>query len=460
MNDLLTMLKTDFYTNQNAIIEEFKQYLSIPSISSNPEHKPDVLACANWVKKYLVDIPLVVETWETKQHPVIFAHDLSAGPDKPTVLIYNHYDVQPVDPLDLWTTPPFEPRIEGNQVFARGAQDNKGQCFYVFHAIKTLRQKFGKLPVNLKLIIEGDEEVGSAGLGAILIDKAKELAADYLFIVDVGIKNAQSPSVTLGLRGLVALEVTCTGTTTDLHSGSHGGLAYNPNHALVEILSKLRDPSGRITVPGFYDAITPLTEAQKQSFDFQFNSAEYKKEFGVDATGGEKNLLPLERNWLRPTLEINGIGGGFQGVGMKTVIPAIASAKISCRLVANQDPQTIAKSVASFLEKQSPPGIKVSTHIHEGGGPAISTTPDSTGVNAVAQAFTEVFDKPCSYILEGASIPIVASLQKVSGSEVVLLGLGLPTDCIHAPNEHFGLDRLRQGYLIIARSLEILGTQT
>lgn len=457
---LLDQLREHYETHRDSIIADFKTFLGFSSISADPEQKKQMHACADWLKGYLTDIPLTVALWETSHHPVLYAHDLSAGPDKPTILIYNHYDVQPVDPLELWQSPPFAPSIQGDEIFARGAQDNKGQCFYVIQAIKALKKRFGRLPVNLKLIIEGDEEIGSPSLPALLKEKAKDLQADYLYIVDVGIKNAQSPSVTLGLRGITALDVTCRGSKTDLHSGCHGGIAYNPIHALVEILAKLRDPSGHINVPGFYDHIPHFSSEQRKALSFDFDEPEYIKEFDCHPTGGEKSLPPLERNWLRPTIEINGINGGFTGTGVKTVIPAVASAKLSCRLVPGQDPQETAQKVAAFLEQQAPHGITVTTHLHPGGGKAIMTDPHSKAAKAVAQAFTEVFQSPCSYILEGASIPIVATLQEVCQGKVVLLGLGLPGDCIHAPNEHFGLDRLQQGFLIIARSLELLGEST
>ncbi len=459
-SELLDQLRDYYETNQESIVNDLKTFLRFESVSAEPDRKDQVQACAEWLRSYLTNIPLTVELWKTDFHPVLYAHDLTAGPDKPTLLIYNHYDVQPVDPVDLWDSPPFVPTIKENEIYARGAQDNKGQCFYVIQAIKALKKCFGHLPVNLKLIIEGDEETGSPSLPPLLKQKAEELKADYLFIVDVGIKNATSPSVTVGLRGIVALEVTCKGSETDLHSGCHGGLAYNPIHALVEILAKLRNDKGIINVPGFYDNIKECSAEQKNAFSFDFDEQEYIREFGCQPTGGERSLPPLERNWLRPTVEVNGITGGFSGPGVKTVIPAIASAKLSCRLVCGQDPQATAKKVAEYLEKQAPPGITVTTHIHPGGGKAIMTDPYSKAAKAVAQAFTEVFQSPCKYILEGASIPIVADLQELCNGKVVLLGLGLPGDRIHAPNEHFGLDRLQQGFLIIARSLELLGGST
>ncbi len=456
---LLDALKEYYDTNSKEILEDYKTFLSFSSIGADPTQEEQVLACADWVEGFLKESGFQVDVWETSEHPVIFGQDLSAGPDKPTLLLYNHYDVQPVDPLDLWDNPPFEPTVKDGAIYARGAQDNKGQCFYVLQALKTVKRHLGRFPLNIKIIVEGDEETGSTGLAGILSQHANQLKADYFFVVDVGIPDAQTPSVTIGVRGVGALEVTCRGSDTDLHSGSHGGLAYNPIHALVEILSKLRDPSGKITVPGFYDGIEPLSPKQREALSFDFDAVKYEKESGgAKPTGGEQGIHPLERNWLRPTLEINGITGGFSGVGVKTVIPAVASAKISCRVAADQDPEKVIQAVASYLKLLEPPGITVTTHLFSGYGKAVITDPHSKAAQAAAQAFTEVFGKPCRFILEGASIPISASLQQVCGGQLVLIGLGLAGDRIHAPNEHFGLDRLQQGYLIIARIIEILGT--
>ncbi len=455
--EVIDTLREEYRGSAAKDIKDFFAFLRIASIGAESEMDAKVRECASWVKGYLESIPMDVEVWETPQHPALFASDLSAGPDKPTVLIYNHYDVQPVDPLELWDSLPFEPEIRGGQVYARGAQDNKGQCFYVLRAIKALKQRFGSLPVNVKMLIEGDEETGSAGLASILEAHKDDLAADHLFVVDVGIREENAPSVTLGLRGVVAMDVECHGSSTDLHSGCHGGLAYNPIHALAEILAKLRDSDGRIAVPGFYDDVVEWTDEQKSLYDFNFDEEQYRKEFGAEATGGERSLPPCERNWLRPSLEICGISGGYAGTGFKTVIAAVASAKVSCRVVPNQDPQVTMGKVAQFLKDSAPPGIEVKTHIHEGCGRAVVTDPDSAGVRAVAEAFSIVFDKPCSFIMEGASIPIVEQLQKVSQANVVLMGLGLSSDRIHAPNEHFGLDRLERGYLVIGQALTLLG---
>lgn len=437
-------------------LKDFFTFLKFQSISSEPDFKQEMIHCAHWVIDYLKKIRFQTELWETSGHPVIFASNMEAGPDKPTLLIYNHYDVQPVDPLNEWTTPPFEPTIRDGQIYARGAQDNKGQCFYTLHALKSLLEKHHSFPINIKLCIEGEEECGSLGLSEMLKIKQKELKADYLAIVDLGIPAPDVPSVTLGIRGIVSMDLEVFGSKTDMHSGSNGGLLYNPIHALTELLAKLRDPSGKIAVPGFYDDILPLSDKERSQISWDFDPQKYQATFGVLPTGGESRLPPLERNWTRPTLEINGISGGYSGSGFKTVIPAKASAKISCRVVPNQDPQKIGALVASFLEKNAPAGIHVKATVHPGGGKAVRSNPNSKVVQAFAQAFSEIFNKPCRFIFEGASIPIVTELALASQSEVVLVGLGLPDDQIHAPNEHFGLDRLEKGSAIMMRVAELL----
>jgi acetylornithine deacetylase/succinyl-diaminopimelate desuccinylase-like protein len=455
MSDL-EKLKNYFETNKDKALQDYYAFLEFQSISSEAAYKDQVLACAEWVVNYLKNLHFDVELWPTTGHPVIFASNMQAGPDQPTLLIYNHYDVQPVDPLPLWNSPPFEPKFREGQVFARGAQDNKGQCFYVLLALKSVMHLYGKLPINVKLCIEGEEECGSAGLSHILKNKQQELQADYLAVVDLGMRHPDQPAITLGIRGLVTMDVEITGTKTDLHSGSHGGIAFNPLHALVEVLAATRDRNGKVVIPGFYDDILPMHDTEKTRISWNFDPAAYAAEFGAKPTGGERDKPPLERNWVRPTLEINGISGGYTGSGFKTVIPAKASAKVSCRLVPGQDPHKIGHLVAGFLEAQAPEGTEAVVSVHEGGGKAVRANMNSPAVIAFAQAYSEVFNKPCEFVYEGASIPIVTELAKTSHSEVVLVGMGLLSDCIHAPNEHFGVDRLEKGFLSIARVLQLL----
>lgn len=436
-------------------LPDFFEFLSIPSISSEPAFKEEVRRCALYVQKRLGNLGLHTELWETEGHPIVFAaseHD----PKKPTLLIYNHYDVQPVDPLELWETPPFNPTVRDGQVYARGAQDNKGQCFYVMEALRHIVERDGKLPFNLKLCIEGEEECGSQSLHKILDRKKKELKADVLAIVDLGIPHLNAPTITLGTRGIITMDVEVTNANKDLHSGSHGGLAYNPIHALVKILSEARDENGKITIPGFYDNVETFSEQERKPMRFIFDEEQYFKDFGIKATGGEIAFPPIERNWLRPTLEINGITGGYAGDGFKTVIPSKASAKVSCRLVPHQDPQQVAHLVKEYFESKAPPGTVVNVHLHGEGGEAARASLQSKGVQAFANAFSEVFNQPCQFIFEGASIPIVPKLAAASGAEPVLLGLGLMTDCIHSPNEHFGIDRLEKGAQIMVKAIDSL----
>lgn len=449
----------EFYRkHEKEILNDYFEFLKFKSISSEPEFKEDTLNCAKWLKTYLTSIGFTAELWSSQGHPVVYAHHLKAGSSKPTLLIYNHYDVQPVDPLYEWKSPPFEPTIRGNQVYARGAQDNKGQCFYTLLALKYLLSKQNDLPLNIKLCIEGEEECGSTALSKLLNEKKTELKADYLAVIDMGIRGPDSPSISLGIRGIITMDVELEGSPCDMHSGSNGGLAYNPNHALVEILASLRDATGKITIPEFYEDIIPFSEEDKKKVSWTFDAEEYEKIVGAVPSGGEKNLQPLERNWIRPTLEINGISGGYQGAGFKTVIPAKASAKISCRLVPGQDPQKIGRLVADFIEKSAPKGIKAKVNVHSGGGCAVRSNPSSKVVQAFAKAFAEVFNTKVDFVLEGASIPIITELAKVSESEVALVGLALQDDMIHAPNEHFGLDRIQKGFTIVVKAIENLSS--
>jgi len=452
----LSSLKSYFNTHREFILEDYFTFLKFKSISTEKEFESDLIACAHWLKDNVANIGFKTQLWETSGHPTIYAENLNAGPEKPTILIYNHYDVQPVDPIDLWDTPPFEPTFKDNKIYARGAQDNKGQCMYVFQALKAMMKLNGTLPINIKWVIEGEEEAGSKGLSSILKDKREQLKADYLAIADLGIPSNTTPSVTLGVRGIITMDVEATGSNTDLHSGTHGGRAYNPIHALVEVLSKLRDSNGKILVPGFYDSVAPLTENDRDHISFEFDEEHYSKTFGIPATGGEKNFAPLERSTIRPTVEINGINGGYSGDGFKTVIPAKASAKVSCRMVPHQDPMTIGKSIALYLESLAPEGIAINVKIHSGMGGAVRANPSSKVVQAYSKAYTQVFGTPCTFSFEGGSIPIITELSNACGGEIVLMGMGLDDDQIHAPNERFGLDRFERGFQVTILALEAL----
>lgn len=447
-----------FKDQEKALEEQFFEFLRYPSISADVAFRPELKACSQWVENFVKEAGFTVTTWNADDAPVLFAQNMQAGPEHPTILIYNHYDVQPVDPIDLWESKPFSPTRKGNSIVARGAQDNKGQCFYVLSSLRALYQKFGKFPLNIKLIIEGEEESGSKSLPKIIQEKKQELKADYLLVVDVGMRNATTPAITLGTRGMACFTVDVTSSNSDLHSGVHGGMVYNPLHALVEILASLRDNNGRIAIPGFYEAVLAPSSDEMQYISLAFDTQEFAEEFGCLPTGGEKGFSPLERGWLRPTLEINGITGGYGGPGSKTVIPAKAVAKLSCRLVPDQDPRIIAERIKLFIESKAAPGYKVSCQVHEGMGKPVRTSPNSPVVKALTEACEKVYHKKAEYIYEGASIPIISELAQAADAEVAFFGLGLASDKIHAPNENFSWDRIENGFVIMCDALTTLGS--
>jgi acetylornithine deacetylase/succinyl-diaminopimelate desuccinylase-like protein len=444
-----------FLASEQEIKHTYFEFLRQKTLSADPLFRKNLQASAQWLEGYLKESGFLVDLWNKDDAPVIMASYCKAGKSAPTLLIYNHYDVQPVDPIDLWQSDPFEPVQKGNDIFARGAQDNKGQCLYVLSALKALIKKEGSLPINVKLCIEGEEESGSASLSSLLKDpeKQKALQADFLLVADVGMKNAETPAITLGTRGLIAFTVEVEGSSTDLHSGVTGGIVYNPLHALVEILASLREPSGKIAIPGFYEEMKTTLAEELSLISLDFDKEEFKRDFGAEATGGEKSFSPLERAWLRPTLEINGITGGYGGPGTKTVIPAKAQAKLSCRLVPDQDPKKIGSLVKHYIEAISPHGVNVICHVHDGMGKPIRTSPQSHLVKALSLACKKFFQKSPKFIYEGASIPVIAELTLASCAEVAFFGLGLATDKIHAPNEHFGWDRIKKGFCIICDTL-------
>ena len=444
-----------FEQEKENILRDYFTFLRFATISADPAYAPEMLKCADWLQQYLSDMGLNVELWPSEKGPVVFASDLRAGPDKETLLLYCHYDVQPVDPLEEWTSPPFEPTLREGKVYARGASDNKGQCFYTITALKAFLKTFGQFPLNIKFMIEGAEESGSAGLPALIEEKKALLKADYLLIVDSGLSHPTTPAVTLGARGLVTLQATVKEGHFDLHSGFAGGLAYNPNRALVEMLAKLYDAQGRVAIPGFYDAVVEISPQEKQELSFDFDEEAFHKLFGFKPTGMERGVSPAEANTLRPTIEINGIWGGYIKAGFKTVIPAEACAKISCRLVPNQTPEKIAELVTDFLIQNTPPGLHTEVEIFSGNGRGFRTPAHSHIAKLMATSYSQVFEKPAQKILIGGTIPISIELSQAAQAEMVLVGVGLADDRIHAPNEHFGLDRFEKGFLTICRAIEL-----
>jgi acetylornithine deacetylase/succinyl-diaminopimelate desuccinylase-like protein len=437
------------------IREELFAFYRFKTISADPSMRPELDRCAEWLRKKFESLGCSAELISTFGPPLVYAEDLSAGPNAPTLLIYGHYDVQPVDPIELWNSDPFEPVEKDGIVTARGAQDDKGQIFYAITALAALRAS-GSLKVNLKYCIEGEEEFGSDAFSKALPSLKKKLRADYLLVVDFGIPNAHTGSINLGARGISTLEIILRGSKGDLHSGTFGGIAYNPNRALAELIAKCWDETGRIRIPGFYDGVTSVSPKEEKLFSDEFEGASYRDE-GIEALAFEKGYTLLQSNWFRPTLEINGMAGGYAGPGFKTVIPAEARAKISARLVPNQDPEKIAHLIGDFFRKNAPKGMQVRMEFHHGGKPYRASA-DSKLAVAVSKAYEELFQKPCLKTLSGASIPIISDLMHTCGASVVGMGFGLASDGIHAPNEHFGLDRFKKGIWTVARSIELLGS--
>ncbi len=450
-----------FDQNKQLLETEFAHLLHFKTISADSSSLEACRACASWIKEKLSKIGFQTSLWGDSFPPTVFGHfdtgkDESGSP-KPTLLIYNHYDVQPVDPIEKWNSDPFTAKFEGDKIIARGAQDNKGQLFYVLTALEATYKQHGTYPCSIKILVEGEEESGSAHLPNILNEHSKELQADYAMIIDLGMQTPTAPAITLGTRGLLALTLEVTGTHEDLHSGCHGGLAYNPLHALVNMLSQARTEHGSIAIPGFYDGIEQPSQSLLDLLSWSFSSHDYEKCYGTPPTGGEVGYLPLERNWLRPTLEINGIVGGYGGSGSKTVIPSSAVAKITCRLVPGQNSKIISERIKCFFESITPKGITTKVTLHEGSGAAVRANPNSPCIRILSQSMQEVYNRTPDFHLEGASIPIVPKLKEASNADIIMWGLGLQTDKIHAPNEEFDFDRIRKGYLIVCRILDLLG---
>ena len=452
----LSFCKEFFASHRPAIEHTYLEFLKFPSVSADPAALPHIQACARWLADQFEQRGCTTELWDETGHPVVFASIRSSRPDAPIVLIYHHYDVQPVDPLSEWVSDPFQARIEGQTVYARGAQDNKGQCLFSLYALEALTQA-GELPCHLKFVIEGEEEKGSASLMALLPKKRKELAADYAMAIDAGMPRMDTPAITLGTRGLVSFTMTVSGMKQDFHSGLMGGLVYNPLHALAALLASLRNPDGSIAVPGFYDRVRTPSPEMLQRLALTFDEQEFERECGQPATGGEIRYPPLVRCWLRPTLEINGIHGGYGGAGCKTVIPKEAIAKISCRLVPDQDPQAIARLVESFLLAHAPRGVRIDIVIDEGMAQATRASDTTPGFLALERAMRAVWDKSPERVFVGGSIPVVASLGEVSGAEVITWGVGLPSDLVHAPNEHFDFIRLELGLCTLCLAVAEMG---
>ncbi len=449
MMSQLAKLDAYFQEHRDQHLTELNEFLRIPSISSLSEHKQDMQVAASWLAAAMKRIQLEnISIEETGGHPVVYADWLHA-PGKPTILFYGHYDVQPVDPVELWESPPFEPTIRDNKLFARGASDDKGQVFMHLKALEALFALDGTLPVNVKFIIEGEEEIGSPNLTSYIKDNKEKLAADCIVISDTSLYAPGQPAVCYGLRGLAGIQIDVRGAKGDLHSGLYGGGVQNAIHALIEVFASFRDEHGTIQVEGFYDNVVPLTEEERQAYrDLNFDEAAIKEEVGVTELFGEKGYSYLEQTWARPTLEINGIFGGFSGEGIKTVLPAEAGAKITCRLVPHQDPDEIVAKLKAHVEKHKPTGVQITISEFDKGAPYI-TPFDHPVIQAAGHAYEKVYGVPTAYTRGGGSIPIVASFDQILQLPVVLMGFGLTSENFHAPNEHFHLENFDKGLRVL-----------
>jgi len=434
-------------SNKENYVDELKDFLKIPSISTLAENKKDMSTAAEFVSKKMKTAGLEnVNIIQTKGHPLVYADWLHA-PGKPTVLVYGHYDVQPVDPIDLWDSPPFEPTIKDGKIFARGATDDKGQMYMHIKSVEAFFKTTGALPLNIKFIIEGEEEIGSDNLEEFVSKNRDLLKCDAVLISDTSLYGPGIPTLTYGLRGLCYMEITVTGPNRDLHSGTFGGAVDNPINVLAEMISKLKDSSGKIKIPGFYNDVVKLTKEERDNFKaLPFSEKQYAKTLGVKELMGEKGYSTLERAWARPTLDCNGIYGGFTGEGAKTVLPSKATAKISMRLVPNQNPQKIAKQFSAYIKKLAPKTVKVDIKDLHGAFP-IATSLDDKATRAAADALAKVFGKKTVFMREGGSIPIVVTFAKKLKAAPVLMGMGLNTENLHSPNEHFNLNHFHLGIL-------------
>lgn len=436
--------------NKDRFLEELFVLLRIPSVSADPAYATDVQRCAGQVAEYLVKAGLEkAEIIPTPGHPIVYAEKI-IDPALPTILVYGHYDVQPADPVELWDTPPFEPTIKQTDrhpegaIFCRGAADDKGQFFMHFKAVEAMIAT-NELPCNVKIMIEGEEEVGSDNLEGFLRTNVEKLAADVILISDTSIISNDTPSITTGLRGLSYVEVKVTGPNRDLHSGVYGGAVANPLNTLCEMIASLMDSNKRITIPGFYDDVAELSGSEREALNqAPFDEEAYKEYLQIGDVQGEKGYTSLERTSIRPTLDVNGIWGGYIGEGAKTVLPAMAQAKISMRLVPYQDPDKITALFEEHFKSIAPPSVKVEVNPHHGGQPSV-TPIDTLEYKAAHLAMQATFGKEPIPKREGGSIPIVALFEEVLGLKSILMGFGLDSDGLHSPNEHYGLFNFYKG---------------
>ena len=449
------IMKKELQDQKDILVEELVELLRIPSISADPLHKEDLKKTAEWIKNALIEIGCSsVQIYDTEGHPIVYG-EILVSEKAPTVLVYGHYDVQPPDPLELWESPPFEPVIKKTNlhpkgaIFARGACDDKGQMLMHIKAIEHLN-KSNTLKNNIKFIIEGEEEVGSDHLEKFITDHKSMLQSDIILISDTGINSIENPAITTGLRGLSYMEVSITGPNRDLHSGLYGGTVANPINVLCDMIASLHDKNKKVKIPGFYDQVEEISESERRKMNENGTDANsFKASIGIEAVMGEKGFTTLDRRSIRPTLDVNGIWGGYTGEGAKTVISSQAHAKISMRLVPHQDWENISKLFEQHFKEIAPKGVKVEVITHHGGNAYVTPT-NSFAYKAAENAYKDVFGVVPHAKRDGGSIPIVPMFEKVLGTKTLLMGFGLDSDAIHSPNEHFGIDNFLKGIETIA----------
>jgi acetylornithine deacetylase/succinyl-diaminopimelate desuccinylase-like protein len=439
--------------NEARYLTELCDYVRYPSVSAQPQHAGDMKACAGWLVKHSEQIGLQAKLCPTQGNPIVVAKTPATKSNsglRPHFVVYGHYDVQPPEPFELWKSPPFEPRLEGRSLFARGASDNKGQNLAHLKAVEAYLKTGTELPCDLTFVIEGEEEVGSKSLGSFLKEHRDELRCDAVVVSDTGMPSKKHPALTYALRGITAAEITLYGPARDLHSGIFGGSVDNPAMALAQLLAKLRDRNGRVAIPGFYDDVEKLSAYERKQFArLPFKAEDYRKFLGVPELFGERGFTPLEQRSARPTLEINGLTSGYQGEGSKTIVPAWARVKITMRLVPNQNPAKIIKLVRQHLKKLCPPTVRMEIASGHGAEPYL-VSPASPRAQAALRALKSAFGHEPVLMREGGSIPIVNDFKKILGADTLLLGLALPDDNAHSPNEKFDLDCFAKGQLMSA----------
>jgi acetylornithine deacetylase/succinyl-diaminopimelate desuccinylase-like protein len=431
--------------HRDKFLNDLLDYVAIPSVSAQPDHARDVRMAALWLADHLRHIGLTADVMETGGNPVVYGEWKSPHPHAPTVLIYGHYDVQPAEPFELWTSDPFKPEIRDGNIYARGADDNKGQHLAHIKAVEAYLNTEGTLPVSVKFIIEGEEEIGGPSLGAFVAANRELLACDCVMISDGSLFNATRPTITYGLRGLADIEIGLRTLSRDVHSGHYGGNVQNPAIALAQMLAKVKDEHGRVVIPGFYDDVRPLSaEERAEIARVPWSEADITHETGALTAFGDPDFTPNERKGARPTFEVNGMWSGYTGPGSKTIIPAEAHAKITCRLVPHQDPARVGQAVEAYLRQITPPGVEL-TFTYRRGSPASLVDRSSEQLQAAVRAATATYGNPPYFELEGGSIPVVHDFITHLGKPIILLGFGLPDDAIHSPNEKYSVACYEKG---------------